>query len=498
MKSSLKKIFLLTISIVLICLMLVACSEKSSKAATVKVDQFNQTVKSNGGMAVYYGDYVYFVNGYAGQSVNNKYGEVILGAIYRCKLANGIPDYKTTECVIPKNIYGSDTTYPGFYIVNDYIYYNTPNVDKDSKGEQKTSEGVFCRTKVDGSDTSELKKFSSNGIVLYAGDNSKYLFYADGQKIYKVDTKTLATTCLVKNAKGENDDAIAYKCSGDYVVYTTRNYENKLNASSDYLVYLLNLTDGTSTLVMSSKKFNNNAQVSTIYGVTVQTLQTDIDTITFFYTKTDNSSNSALTGYYSYTFSKTALGSFDPANEKRYTLDTSKSYSNFTLLSNGYVVACTSSGVDFFDSTNVENGLVQQLQKPGAEYDPATESSTYSISISSLTFVKVVEEENQVYLVYSADDKLIYIKLFNKDVTTFTFAKENIATFFGCKFDKTYCSYDIIDNVIYYMNSDMGNYAYYFEVPNFNEIDKDTKIDAGKLLAKISDNDFKTLIGITD
>lgn len=499
MKISIKKILLLSICAIFALVMFAACSN-GNKTVTVKVDKFGQTVTSNGGLNVQYGDYVYFVNGYAGESVDNTYGNVVLGGIYRAKINEGVLDTKSSECVVPKNIYGASTTYPGIYIVNDYIYYNTPNVEKNSKGEQKTSQGVLTRTKVDGTDSRVISKYTSNATVLYAGDNSNYLFYEQNLKIYSLNTKTLKSRCLVKNASGEDTDALAYKCSGDYVIYTTRNFGNKLNASSDYRVYLLNLKTGEETEIMNAVKFNGNDTDKTIYQVEVKKLQVtknnNKDEITVFYTKTDNTSNKSKSGFFSYTFTEDNLETFNLENEKRYTLDTStNAYTDFIMLKNGYVVAAKSDAIHFFDTNSILGGLVQRLEKE--IYNVDTEDPTISISLSSFTVKKYLEDETKVILYYEIEKKLYAIKLFNIQNNVYTFAKENVVTIFTGSFESTYCTYEFEPYGIYYINSDMGNYVYFCKAYDLGEYTSETDISKGNLLSVIAEKDELTLLGIS-
>ena len=62
-----KKIVLLTICLLLVgAFVFSACSEKTSQKP-IATDLTGATLSDNGGMAVRYGDYVYFINGYAGE-----------------------------------------------------------------------------------------------------------------------------------------------------------------------------------------------------------------------------------------------------------------------------------------------------------------------------------------------------------------------------------------------------------------------------------------------
>ncbi|MBR2988826.1 MAG: hypothetical protein IKC64_03785, partial [Clostridia bacterium] len=118
------------------------------------------TVTSNGGSAVAYGNYVYFLNGYRGyedtDATANVFGEVVKGAVYRVEL-NGSEvdgefvasrndetglllktekktDYKRDEIdsaivqrIAPKTVGTSGYAGGGITIIGNSMYYATPN-----------------------------------------------------------------------------------------------------------------------------------------------------------------------------------------------------------------------------------------------------------------------------------------------------------------------------------------------------------------------------------
>ena len=92
----------------------------------------------------------------------------------------------------------------------------------------------------------------------------------------------------------------------------------------------------------------------------------------------------------------------------------------------------------------------------------------------------------------------MYIKLFNKDNNTFTFAEENVVKFFTGKFDSTYVKYDIINNIIYYLNDDKGDNAFYYVIPDLTTVDADTDVATGKLLGELTKEQMYSLIVTED
>jgi hypothetical protein len=487
-----KKILLLVLCAVLAACALAACSENTKQKA-IATDTSGAVVEGNGGMAVKYGDYVYFVNGYAGESALNTFGDVVKGAICRVTLVDGVPDYKTVKTIVPKNVYGSDTTYGGIYIVNGYIYYNTTSVDKDSDRNYKTTEGVITRTSLDGSKTENLKNLDTNAVVLYAGDNSNYVAYVFSSYIYLINTETKDITTITKSTEsGSSDDqtAVAYKCAGDYIVYTMYNNADKNNSTSDYLVNVLSLIDGKATTLMSSDIYNGNTDRAVLYTTTVTDMQSDADGFTMFYTKTDNTTNGIYGGYYSYSFSKDNLV-FDKSKEVRYSKETSTTtYTKFYKLANGYVLAFSKTLLDVYDDTGAK--IVK------TSYDQSSEGRYVSFDLENeVTMINVYETDTEVFAYYLYSSKFYYVKLFDKANGVYTAAEENTVAFFSGTYNSTYLSYDILENVIYYFNDDMEDNAYYYVIPDFASVTTDTDIATGKILGVISDTDMIALIGET-
>ncbi|MBR1747563.1 MAG: hypothetical protein IJ735_05055 [Clostridia bacterium] len=176
-------VFIALVLVIALCLVaLVGCSESYS-ANGVKTEK--GPVGDNGGMAVVYGKYLYFINGYAGESVDNTFGNVVKGSIARVELdENGVPKGNATV-IVPKNVYGTDTTYGGIYIVDDYIYYASTNTDLNNSGSPRTSSGVLMRTKVDGSYTERIATFDDHSTVFTVV--GKKLTYIRNNNVYAVD-----------------------------------------------------------------------------------------------------------------------------------------------------------------------------------------------------------------------------------------------------------------------------------------------------------------------
>ncbi len=188
------KQILIVITLAVVAVAMTACG--SSITENPKTDD---TVYGNGGMQVRKGDFVYFMNGFYGidevKDTSNKNGKVVRGGIYRVQLKDGaLPVDENGNIVDATAIISKITCYEfgGFYIYDDYIYYATPNDQKDKKGNLLKSYVDFFRCKIDGSDNQRIYTTDSEysnvqfNVVKYnkdAKNASTYLMVLDGVKL---------------------------------------------------------------------------------------------------------------------------------------------------------------------------------------------------------------------------------------------------------------------------------------------------------------------------
>lgn len=507
MKNS-KKIVLILALVLMVCCLLAACTENTKQNA-IQTDTTYSNVTSNGGVAVQYGNYLYFINGYAGEAALNTFGDVITGAVCRVEIKKGQDglafDHDTFQVVVPKNVYGGDTTNGGIYIANGYIYYHTTSVDKNSKREYKTNEGVLMRTKIDGTGTETLKNFSDNSTVFRVAGN--YLVYTSKDEESNTQLKAIKLDDLSETTI-ESKHAIAYNFSDNYVVYTTYNYDRTTDASSDYLVKLFDFRTGKTTVLLSSDIYNVNGL---LFKTTIKSIRETADTIYLFYTKEDNSTNKLENGYYFCTFPK-ANPAYDVTSEYRMTSETeTTTYDNFYLLNNGWVLAYHEKKFDIY------NQFADGTAKRMANETPTEDGMFASYTLTGATaIVDVYENENEVYAYFttspSIDSKtytaLNYIKLFNKANGNYTIAIENVAVFYYFNYNSSYTTYEVSDlyyydangttaaKAILYLNSDIGegSLAYYHILQNDNDKANAEKKAGGKLIGKIDGEKLVDLI----
>lgn len=196
--------------------------------------------EGNGGIAVKYGDWIYYVNGYqSSATANNAYtSDVRTGAIVRIKVSDlndviAINDQDLTssektesiakavaekaQMVVPNFYYTgntSSTALNGIYVFNNRIYITTPNNELDINGNVLSSQLVLASYNMGGGDMQRHYVFQSNAPQLklsQVGEDVYATFVLDGNlSVLKV---------------GESEaDVIAEEIttpvfSGDYVYY---------------------------------------------------------------------------------------------------------------------------------------------------------------------------------------------------------------------------------------------------------------------------------------
>lgn len=176
-----KKIYSILLVMFIGIMVFVGCSKDKDEAV---IDQ--SAVLSNGGMSVQQGEYLYFVNGFVSYETltdaktQNKFGDVVTGAIYRTKLVNGEVSSNSegflnnAERIVSK-VVGFEKG--GFYLYDDYIYYTTPNMQNDGEGKLLNDTVDLCRIKIDGSNSKVVK------AAVKLGDTGEWRAYKIGEEV---------------------------------------------------------------------------------------------------------------------------------------------------------------------------------------------------------------------------------------------------------------------------------------------------------------------------
>lgn len=204
-----------------------ACEEPFTPLAG---DDYKSTeaAVSNGGFAVEYGKYVYFINGATTYEDDNTFGKPVKGSLMRIA-AEDLKNRKgEAQTVIPSLIVSADYT-AGFFIYNDRVYYATPNNVKSMSGEIEKDWLEFKSASLNGSDVQDYFRLEDNAtafrFVQTDKDSPVYLLYngkkpddnsgTSGIQSYNTQTKTCTTiaegaTAYVFNSADKTDPYVYY------------------------------------------------------------------------------------------------------------------------------------------------------------------------------------------------------------------------------------------------------------------------------------------------
>ena len=202
--------------VLVLSLALVACN--AYKWDSIGKADSDKIAESNGGYAVKQGKYLYYVNGFDGTDADNTFGTPVKQAILRSEVnvdSDGTltVDRSTTKVVVPKTVlYSSSVKDGGIAVFGEWIYYATPNYDKDKTGTASTTDIDFMRTKTDGSVTQKIAKIS--------GRDTRYLFtesrilYVSGTSVNYIDFSGMKTNKSIDNGKGAKSGTLVENVSG--------------------------------------------------------------------------------------------------------------------------------------------------------------------------------------------------------------------------------------------------------------------------------------------
>lgn len=238
---------------------------------------------SNGGTAVQLGKYVYFINGIKQiddtDGANNVWGKVQKGGIYRLEMIDGIDKnvtdaygtYKTyvnndvaegkfidnedytgfnmttvkdhedkdtafvkAELIVPKLVTGGGYKDGGLFIIDGWMYYCSPNNQKNKTGEIQYNLTDFFRTRLDGSKTQRIyttkTPLSTISYGYYYIGETTYLCVYEDSNITSVEMtarRVKSTKIIAENVTGalfpKKDVFYKDMAEGgnmDYVYYT--------------------------------------------------------------------------------------------------------------------------------------------------------------------------------------------------------------------------------------------------------------------------------------
>lgn len=270
-------------------------------------------VTSNGGSAVRYGDYIYYVNGNESSvDAENTYVNVDarIGAVARIKVEDLEKLFEvydsslyttssarteeiekrlkaTAQIVVPNIYYSGNTTSThvnGIFIFNDRLYILTPNDELTAGGNKLTSQNVLTSYELDGSDPVRHYVFTDNTaqVALREVNGKLYALYIMGTEVGCVDVKDGKAVVIVKETSGATLDI-----ADNSVVYIREKSICKLRAGATEAKTLVNNEGGKDSTVTYTISGVNNGYV--------------------YYTKADSESSSTDNNLYYVTESATDL-----------------------------------------------------------------------------------------------------------------------------------------------------------------------------------------------
>ncbi len=307
------------------------CSGDHYDKISFAAQDTSYAVTSQGGSAVAYGNYLYFVNGYRGYDDTdgkaNVWGDVVKGALYRAEFngdkVDGTPaqfnikadssalEFKYTEgtdyddnpidvvdvtAIAPKTVGTTGYARGGLFIYDNYIYFATPNNLKNSTGTVQTTRTDFFMMPLSGGEptklytTSEGVDTSSSAYAVYKYNGSIYIVVNEGEKIVsiKVDTK-----------KAKAEDPVEYDVGATSVYFPVRDtYYNGIDDDTveDFVYFVRNVDDDDTqkagTVIEAMRPDGSENFVISMTGKT-ETIEAVRDGI-FFYRTQDTVGNTVI------------------------------------------------------------------------------------------------------------------------------------------------------------------------------------------------------------
>ncbi|MCI8613039.1 MAG: hypothetical protein HFE48_05020 [Clostridia bacterium] len=257
---------------------LAGCGGDSYSAIKVIGEQdTTYAVHSQGGNAVQYGNYIYFINGTAGYTDEdgnaNIWNKVVKGALYRAELegtknaaefdikgrissvtdeyiefkSTAGQDYDenaieitNTQLIAPKVIGTSGYTAGGIFIYDNYVYYASPNNQKNKAGDVQYKKTDFFRTSLDGKTTQKLLTTEADS------ESSPYAFYKQADKVYLVALDGTTLKSVVMNDKKVEDTLqIAENVTSAYLPVKSDYYRDDKSVSVEDYVYFVRKAENT-------------------------------------------------------------------------------------------------------------------------------------------------------------------------------------------------------------------------------------------------------------
>ncbi len=343
-----KKIIVAIICVILATFTLVGCGDKTKPLQDVG----GEVLSGNGTFAIEKENYVYFINGQELVTTANKFGEVEKGSLVRVKKAElATPATATVETVIPKLLLSASFK-TGVYFYGDYVYYATPNDEKDKQGTVLNSQTSFYRFnlttgKVDGKaiataeDNTTEYRFIKNGNAVYLMFVKKEMVDDKETKklvVYNADTKesVYESFAFEEMLMPEDDSSVVFLTKYDY---------DENNKANTLYQHIYKYTVGDSKELDEPFENGSPEKLGLLQGATFTLVKNDGKYLIYKQNSLDTTNNNIK--YFAYEIStgtKTSLGY-------------SNVYIDSAITANSYIKSLTE--IYYMDTTTEIGGLVK-------------------------------------------------------------------------------------------------------------------------------------------
>ncbi len=445
MKKKLFSVFAAVLVLVLCVAALVACNPY--KADSIGKGDSDATVESNGGYVVKQGNFVYFINGYVGESADNTWGAATKQGIVRAEIKDGKVDPKSAKLVVPKSVYNSSNV-GGIAIHGEWIYYTSVNTDKDKSGTASTVNTDFMRTKTDGSVTQLIGTIGTRSAK-YLFTTSRVLYYTDNTIGYidfsgMNDKATDKGKGAVKGTLVEKVENVVWDYATDSIFYVQtapsedsyKNYNNLCTIKADGSGQKVLATQNT---FVAEGKDPVQDQLNVFkYNILNLYVESDGD-CTLYYTKSHTlNSESKSDGLF-----------MAKASDVKGTQKLLNTIASTTLVPLGYE----------------EGALAYNSDSVYCWYNGVEKENPVQVTSKSQTIWKVDKAKGVVYYTASSSAKSI-------SKISYREAKDNAAVIMEEGIKTDWLVLDFVGNDFYFFASDDDNYLH---TVNLETFDKDAE-----------------------
>lgn len=445
MKKKLFSVFAAVLVLVICIAALVACNPY--KADSIGSGDSSAAVESNGGYVVKQGRFIYFINGYVGESADNTWGAATKQGIVRAEIKDGKVDPKSAKLVVPKSVYNSSNV-GGIAIHGDWIYYTSVNTAKDKTGTASTVNTDFMRTKTDGSVTQLIGTIGTRSAK-YLFTTSRVLYYTDNTIGYidfsgMNDKATDKGKGAVKGTLVEKVENVVWDYATDSIFYVQtapsedsyKNYNNLCTIKADGSGQKV-LATQTTFVAEGVDPVNDQLNVFK-YNILNLYVESDGD-CTLYYTKSHTfSSNSVSDGLFM------AKASNVKGTEKNL-----NTIASTTLVPLGYA----------------EGALAYNSNSVYCWYNGVEKENPVQVTTTSQTIWKVDQQKGIVYFTASSSAKSI-------SKISYREAKDNATVIMEEGIKTDWLVLDFVGNDFYFFASDDDNYLH---TVNLETFDKDAE-----------------------